>query len=97
MQEVLAAQGEAIWQPEEQRRSNAVFDGRSGNMQKFKPGVEAVILMFSDRAAETIYTFPWYHRFKAAIEPLLRQVRCLICPDALLRWLAAEVRNCNMD
>ncbi len=43
-------------------------------MQKFKPGVEPMILLFSDRAASRVFTFPWYYRFAAVVEPLLRQV-----------------------
>jgi hypothetical protein len=33
-----------MWDPQEQRRSNAVIDGRQGNMERFKPGVQAMMV-----------------------------------------------------
>lgn len=59
-------------------------------MQKFKPGVETMILLFSDRAASRVFTFPWYYRFAAVVEPLLRQVRnfdILVTFDAVNLWV----------
>ncbi len=33
-----------MWDPEENRNSNAVVDGRKDNMAKFKPGVKALVM-----------------------------------------------------
>jgi hypothetical protein len=42
---------------------------------RFKPGVEALYMVFSDQSTEHVYRFPYYDYFKSAIEPLLEQVR----------------------
>ncbi|KAG2444762.1 hypothetical protein HXX76_001506 [Chlamydomonas incerta] len=63
-----------MWTPERQRRENAAVDGRKDNMAKFKPGVEALYMVFSDQSTEHVYRFPYYDYFKEAIEPILEKV-----------------------
>lgn len=41
---------------------------------RFKPGVEALYMVFSDQSTEHVYHFPYYEYFKDAIDPLLEQV-----------------------
>jgi hypothetical protein len=50
------------------------MNGRSNNMEKFKPGVEGIVLVFSDNNGEVVYQFPYYDYFKAELEPLLHEV-----------------------
>lgn len=45
---------------------------------RFKPGVEALYMVFSDQSTEHVYRFPYYDYFKSAIEPLLEQVCCIL-------------------
>lgn len=40
------------------------------------PQVKAIVLQFSDQSIEKTYRFPYYNYYKAALEPLLEQVRC---------------------
>jgi hypothetical protein len=51
------------------------MNGRNNNMEKFKPGVEGMVLLFSDNNGEVVYQFPYYDYFKAELEPLLHEVR----------------------
>lgn len=59
---------------EEQAVSNAVMNGRNSNMERFKPGVDGMVLLFSDNNGEVVYQFPYYEYFKAELEPLLHEV-----------------------
>eukprot|EP00882_Tetradesmus_deserticola_P022102 GHRQ01023985.1.p3 GENE.GHRQ01023985.1~~GHRQ01023985.1.p3 ORF type:complete len:160 (+),score=78.05 GHRQ01023985.1:655-1134(+) len=48
--------------------------GRNSNMDRFKPGVEGIVLLFSDNNGELVYQFPYYDYFKAELEPLLHEI-----------------------
>lgn len=74
MQAAILEQGDALWDAAEQRRSNAYLKGRAQNTQRYKPGTQEVLLIFSDKRGEAIYRFPYYDRFKHVLEPLLEQV-----------------------
>ncbi|GFR39810.1 hypothetical protein Agub_g302, partial [Astrephomene gubernaculifera] len=63
-----------MWSPVRQRRENAAVDGRKDNMDKFKPGVEALFMVFSDQSTEHVYRFPYYEYFKDVVEPLVEQI-----------------------
>ena len=56
------------------QEGNAQFVGRSSNIAKFKPGVATIYLMFSDRSANTFYSFPFEKRFHAAVYPILEHL-----------------------
>lgn len=45
------------------------------NMEKFKPGVEGIVLIFSDNEGDKVYEFPYYTLLKAELEPLLLEVK----------------------
>lgn len=70
----VASAPEAMWDPAEQRRSNALIDGRQDNMVRFKPGVQALMLLFSDQAGRRVFKFPYWDYFAAQMEPLLEEV-----------------------
>ena len=53
---------------------NAKLGGRKGNMDQFKPGVDSAIMIFSDFTGELVFKFPYYDRFEALIEPVLKSV-----------------------
>ncbi|GIL81892.1 hypothetical protein Vretimale_1469 [Volvox reticuliferus] len=74
LKELVLGMPDEMWSPERQRRENAAVDGRKDNMNKFKPGVEALYMVFSDQSTEHVYRFPYYDYFKSAIEPLLEQI-----------------------
>jgi hypothetical protein len=63
-----------MWEPEVQRKQNVVIDGRKSNTDKYKPGVKAMYLMFSDRSTVNVFRFPYYEVFKAAIIPMLHEI-----------------------
>ena len=54
----------------------ACFAGRIDNMNDFKPGVETILLLFSDQRASTVYELPWYEMSLQWVKPILEQV-CL--------------------
>ncbi|WIA37366.1 hypothetical protein OEZ86_014294 [Tetradesmus obliquus] len=70
----LLAMPPAMWSKEEQAVSNAVMNGRNSNMERFKPGVDGMVLLFSDNNGEVVYQFPYYEYFKAELEPLLHEI-----------------------
>ena len=74
-QAALLAESENIWTEPVQRATNAFFEGRTSNMAQFKPGVQAIILMFSNQKATQVFRFPWYDRLKPLVEPIVRQAR----------------------
>ncbi|BDA45004.1 hypothetical protein COCOBI_06-4830 [Coccomyxa sp. Obi] len=84
-------QGEALWDAAEQRRSNAFLKGRAQNMQRYKPGTQEVLLMFSDKEGGSVYRFPYYDRFKNVMEPLLEQVLGRGDMAKVMRLLLARV------
>jgi hypothetical protein len=45
----------SMWDRAEQTRSNVAMSGRSANMERFKPGVEGQVLMFSDNEGSVVY------------------------------------------
>jgi hypothetical protein len=43
-------------------------------MDMFKPGVEGIVVLFSDNEGNVVYEFPMYHALKEELEPLLLEV-----------------------
>ncbi|MEW5319959.1 MAG: hypothetical protein WDW38_011069 [Sanguina aurantia] len=64
----------AMWEPSEQRETNAVVEGRKDNMDKYKPGAKAMFLVFSDQSTRNVYRYPYYEYFAAELDALLEQV-----------------------
>lgn len=63
-----------MWEREGQT-TNAFLTGRQGALEKFKPGVQTVHLIFSDQSGEDFYEFPWWRdRFGAAVQPIVETV-----------------------
>jgi hypothetical protein len=56
------------------RKGNAILDGRVGNMRKFKPNVDAVLLFFSDRSGKHVFEFPFWKRFEPHVLPVLDEL-----------------------
>jgi len=50
------------------------MNGRKNNMDKFKPGVEGIVLIFSDGDGNVVYEFPFYKVLRQDLEPLLLEV-----------------------
>jgi hypothetical protein len=64
-----------MWTHEWQEKHSAVMGGRYGNMAMFKPGVEAIVLLFSaGDGTGPVYQFPAYELFAPLIEPLVTEV-----------------------
>ena len=74
-QEEVLKGGDDFWSTAVQHKTNAYFEGREDNMSKFKPGVETVLLIFSDQKATEVFRFPWYERLRPLVEPIVEQVR----------------------
>ncbi|KAL4458606.1 hypothetical protein ABPG75_013471 [Micractinium tetrahymenae] len=71
---LLGTLEEADWREERHRASNAWLSGREENLRELKPGAQAIMLLFSDQDGAEVFRFPWYDRFKEAVEPLLLQI-----------------------
>ena len=69
----IEKEGVAIWKPEGQS-TNAKHSGRDSNMQQFKPNVDTIFFIFSDRKAVQIFEYPWYKKWKDVLHPLLQPV-----------------------
>ena len=56
----LVAMGAAVWDKDSAlSQTNVALSGRKDNVRKFKPGVDSIHLIFSDRKGTGIYHFPW--------------------------------------
>ena len=44
------------------------------NTQRYKPGSQELLLLFSDRDGERVYQFPLYEELRDVLEPILLQV-----------------------
>ena len=53
------------------KNGNALLGGRDGNMQKFKPNVDGMLLFFSDRSGEHVFEFPFWKRLEPYVQPVL--------------------------
>jgi len=54
----LLAIPEAMWDKEAQAASNVAMTGRTSNMDRFKPGVEGIVLVFSDNLGQVVLRVP---------------------------------------
>lgn len=63
-------------------------------LQKYKPGVETIHLIFSDQPGVRVFQFPWYQRYARQIEPILEQVCCHPQPVQILPSLPRIFRSC---
>lgn len=50
------------------------MSGRQQNQDKFKPGVEGIILLFSDNKGDVVYEFPAFSWLREELQPLLLEV-----------------------
>ena len=53
------------------QEKNAKLGGRTDNMEQFKPNVDTMILIFSDRSGKETYVFPYWHKLKRYVTPIL--------------------------
>jgi hypothetical protein len=53
------------------QEDNASLGGRKSNMDKFKPGVDSTILIFSDHAGKLVFKFPWFEKYEPLLAPIL--------------------------
>lgn len=56
---------------ETSQEDNASLGGRKSNMDKFKPGVDNAILIFSDHAGKLVFKFPWFEKYEPLLAPIL--------------------------
>lgn len=98
---------EVIWSNDHQALHNVAMNGRKNNQDRFKPGVEGIVLIFSDGEGNVVYEFPFYEVLRQELEPLLLEVsgtggsfgRILLrpCDPARLRHSASDAftaRDC---
>ena len=66
----LVAMGDGVWDKNSPvSKTNAILSGRKDNMRKFKPGVDSIHLIFSDRKGTGIYHFPWLDDWLPYLRP----------------------------
>lgn len=58
--------------------ATAVATAAAVHVRRFKPGVEGILLLFSDNEGNTVYEFPMYRQLRDELEPLLTEV-CICC------------------
>ena len=58
----------------ENQKGNAKLGGRQSNMNRFKPGVDSVILIFSDFSGMFVYKFPYFYKYQEMLMPVLLSV-----------------------
>lgn len=46
---------EDMWGHAAQQRDNAIVTGRADNMNRFKPGVDSIYLIFSDQSTKNVF------------------------------------------
>ena len=72
LKKYLLEMPESNWDEEEQRKSNAFLDGRSKNLNQFKPGTYSIHLIFSDQDGDSVFEYPWYkEKFARFLDPML--------------------------
>jgi hypothetical protein len=72
LKQYLLEMPESNWDEEEQRKSNAFLDGRSKNLNQFKPGTSSIHLIFSDQDGDSVFEYPWYkEKFARFLDPML--------------------------
>lgn len=64
-----------VWDKQHQAVHNVIMSGRNENMDRFKPGVEGIVLIFSDNNGKVVYEFPYFEVLRPELEPLLMEVR----------------------
>jgi hypothetical protein len=66
-------------------------------MDKFKPGVEGIVMIFSDNEGNNVYEFPYYRLLKDELEPLLLEVGPTWGPQKQirLRQAACSLFSCQ--
>lgn len=79
LQAKVAALPADAWTREAQAISNAVMRGRDQNQARFKPGVQGLVLVFSDNGGQVVFEFPAWEEFRGELEPLLEAVRVTGC------------------
>ena len=72
-----------------QRDRNIFVDGRSGVLQRFKPGTGGFMLIFSGNDANEAYTFPWWEELRPLLEPV---IGALLKPALGMDWDAHLLR-----
>ena len=75
LRNALLSLPEEAWTPDYQSKYNAFLDGRSQNLNQFKPDISAIHIIFSDRNGDAVFEFPWYRsKFKHLLDPLLDEL-----------------------
>jgi len=94
----LKAMPERLWGHEAQSVENAVMSGRDENMNRFKPGVDGLVLLFSSNDAAgdpraTVFEFPlWAKTWRRALEPLLAELLGGVDTANIVRLQLARMR-----
>ncbi|KAG1681109.1 hypothetical protein FOA52_015551 [Chlamydomonas sp. UWO 241] len=71
LQALVNATPESWWEADTAIKENVQLGGRKANVDRFKPGVKAIIMQFSDQDLGHTFVYPWHAHFKAATDVLL--------------------------
>eukprot|EP00798_Chlamydomonas_sp_ICE-L_P024239 gene24239-9838_t len=74
LKEVMLRLPDKMWDEIASAATNALAQGREGNMAAFKPGCGTLWLVFSDQSTDNSYRFPYYYYFQKLLEPLLTAI-----------------------
>ncbi|TYZ60992.1 hypothetical protein PybrP1_005347 [[Pythium] brassicae (nom. inval.)] len=70
LQRRIRAEGEQLWDPSHQKDNVPIQ--RAGHD---KWGIGKVVFVFCDDYISRVYTFPWFHAWKAELEPVFQQIQ----------------------
>ena len=98
LRDKLAATWNETFDKELQARTNARFENRASNMERFKPGVIPAIFIFSDRFGLDVFYFPWLDKWlpdleKTVLEPLRIDLNRIIRMQLALMTSGATINK----
>ncbi|GMH37805.1 hypothetical protein BSKO_05678 [Bryopsis sp. KO-2023] len=84
-------QSKNFWTEEYQKSHNAILEGRQSTLERFKPGIKSVLLIFSSNSGEDPYVFPLFHKLRHLLEPIINKVLGEGCENQVVRMQFASM------
>lgn len=62
------------WSHDFQKDHNVALEERASNLHRFKPGVESIVFVFSNRQGTKSYLYPWFEKYRGVLMPMINEV-----------------------
>lgn len=92
LQARLAEMPSIWWDPPEQATVSAVIADREDNLEKIKPGVRTMFLIFSSRTTDIVWELPLYHYYQSVLDPILE---ALLGKNAMKNIIRLQLAQMN--